>query len=222
MCCVSSFEPVKSMLPAEHHKVLANIRKAEARSKKKKQAAEQQDDSDEEEETPKTKSARYATGLKPGALLCLVSLTSSLSRSSPLSSSSIEEILAESDSDLSEDEGKDRKGKQKKKPKQKGQAWLKEGEEDEPLNFLDPKVSQRVLGESRLLSACYYYYSQSLMLSRFFNIVGCSAATNPTLKKGAKADHGFKVTSDGRLIIKEDEDEDVKGKGERKIPGSPL
>lgn len=58
---------------------------------------------------------------------------------------SIEDILAESDSDLSENEGK----AQKKTGKvQKGRAWLKEGEEDEPLNFLDPKVSQRVLGKS--------------------------------------------------------------------------
>ncbi|KAG7236367.1 hypothetical protein INR49_001064 [Caranx melampygus] len=138
------FELVKSMLPAEHHKVLANIRKAEARTKRKKQVAEQQDDSESEEEAPKTKGE------------------------------SIEDILAESDSDLSEDEGKAPKkaGKQ-----QKGRAWLKEGEEDDPLNFLDPKVSQRVL------------------------------ATNPELKKSAKVDHGFKVTSDGRLIIREDEDE---------------
>uniref|UniRef100_A0A4W6C4P2 Ribosomal RNA processing 12 homolog n=1 Tax=Lates calcarifer TaxID=8187 RepID=A0A4W6C4P2_LATCA len=146
------FELVKSMLPAEHHKVLINIRKAEARTKRRKQAAEQKDDSESEEEAPKTKS------------------------------DSIEDILAESDSDLSEDEGKAPKkaGKQ-----QKGRAWLKEGEEDDPLNFLDPKVSQRVL------------------------------ATNPELKKSARVEHGFKVTSDGRLIIREDEEEDVKDKGRR-------
>lgn len=53
-----SFELVKSMLPAEHHKVLANIRKAEARTKRRKQAAEQQDDSESEEEAPKAKSKR--------------------------------------------------------------------------------------------------------------------------------------------------------------------
>ncbi|XP_029377784.1 RRP12-like protein isoform X3 [Echeneis naucrates] len=144
------FELVKSMLPAEHHKVLTNIRKAEARTKRRKQATEQQDDSESEEEAPKTKSE------------------------------SIEDILAESDSDLSEDDGK---GQKKVGKQQKGRAWLKEGEEDDPLNFLDPKVSQRVL------------------------------ATNPELKKGAKFNHGFKVTSDGRLIIKEDE-EDVKDKDE--------
>lgn len=56
--CISSFELVKSMLPAEHHKVLANIRKAEARTKRRKLAAEQQDDSESEEEAPKAKSQR--------------------------------------------------------------------------------------------------------------------------------------------------------------------
>lgn len=146
------FELVKSMLPAEHHKVLTNIRKAEARSKRRKQVSEEQEGTSEsEEETPKAKSQ------------------------------SIEEILAESDSDLSEDEGKSRHT-QKKSGKQKGKAWLKEGEGDDPLNFLDPNVSQRVL------------------------------ATNPELKKTTKVEHGFKVTSDGRLIIREDDEEDGKDK----------
>ncbi|XP_036430036.1 RRP12-like protein [Colossoma macropomum] len=143
------FELVKSMLPAEHHKVLANIRKAEARSKKRKLLSKDEEESDSEEDTPKAKTE------------------------------SIEDILAETDSDESEDE-KPKKG-QKKPVKQKAQAWLKEGVSDDPLNFLDPKASQRVL------------------------------ATNPDLKKTAKVDHGFKVTSDGRLIIKEnDEDDDDK------------
>ncbi|XP_033835770.1 RRP12-like protein [Periophthalmus magnuspinnatus] len=145
------FDLVKSMLPAEHHKVLANIRKAEARNKRKKQAAEELDESDEEEETPKNKGE------------------------------SIEDILAESDSDMSEDEAKPKKA-QKKAGKPKAKAWLKEGEEDDPLNFLDPKVSQRVL------------------------------ATNPELKKSTKKEHGFKVTSDGRLIIREEEEDNVKEK----------
>ncbi|KAK5853979.1 hypothetical protein PBY51_015087 [Eleginops maclovinus] len=143
------FELVKSMLPAEHHKVLANIRKAEARTKRKKQVADQHDDESEDEE-PKSKSQ------------------------------SIEDILAESDSDMSEDEGKTRKAQTKGGKPQKARAWLKEGEEDDPLNFLDPKVSQRVL------------------------------ATNPKLKKSAKVEHSFKVTSDGRLIIREDDEDDGK------------
>lgn len=56
--CIFSFELVKSMLPAEHHKVLANIRKAEARTKRRKQAPEQHEDSDSDQEAPKAKSQR--------------------------------------------------------------------------------------------------------------------------------------------------------------------
>lgn len=55
--CARSFELVKSMLPAEHHKVLVNIRKAEARTKRSKEVDEQQDD-ESDDETPKTKSNR--------------------------------------------------------------------------------------------------------------------------------------------------------------------
>uniref|UniRef100_A0A8C5B503 Ribosomal RNA processing 12 homolog n=1 Tax=Gadus morhua TaxID=8049 RepID=A0A8C5B503_GADMO len=135
------FELVKSMLPVEHHKVLINIRKSEARTKRRKEAEED-----------------------------------------------IEDILADSDSEMSDDEGgKGGKGQKKAgKQTQKGRAWLKEGEEDEPLNFLDPTVSQRVL------------------------------ATNPKKKSRAKELHGFKLTTDGRLIIKDgdDEEDDVK-KGRR-------
>uniref|UniRef100_A0A8C2FJ70 Ribosomal RNA processing 12 homolog n=1 Tax=Cyprinus carpio TaxID=7962 RepID=A0A8C2FJ70_CYPCA len=134
-------ELVKSMLPADQHKVLVNIRKTEARNKRRKLVSKTEED---------------------GVLLYL-------------SLCSIEDILAETDSDSDEDE-KPRKGQ--KKPVRKGQAWLKEGISDEPLNFLDPKAAQRVL------------------------------ATNPNLKKASKAEHGFKVTSDGRLIIKEEDDED--------------
>ncbi|XP_068424787.1 RRP12-like protein [Clinocottus analis] len=148
------FKMVKKMLPAEHHKVLTNIRKQEARTKRQKQVSEDQDDSDSEDEAPKTKSQ------------------------------SIEDILADSDSDLSEDEGKKKYAQKKTGKPQKAKAWLKEGGEDDPLNFLDPKVSQRVL------------------------------ATNPARKKSAKVEHGFKVTSDGRLIIREDDAEDAKDNDE--------
>lgn len=57
-CCSSRFELVKSMLPPEHHKVLANIRKAEARSKRRKLVSEEQDESESEAEVPKAKSQR--------------------------------------------------------------------------------------------------------------------------------------------------------------------
>ncbi|KAG2462020.1 RRP12 protein, partial [Polypterus senegalus] len=88
----------------------------------------------------------------------------------------IEDILAESEPEDEEDVKHARVSK--KQSRHKGQAWLKEGEGDEPLNFLDPKVSQRVL------------------------------ATNPDVKKTPKASHGFKVASDGRLIISNDDDDE--------------
>lgn len=43
----------------------------------------------------------------------------------------------------------------------------------------------------------------------------CVSATNPDMKKRAKVQHSFKVTSDGRLIIREDNDEGGKTKGSR-------
>lgn len=47
------------MLPAEHHKVLVNIRKAEARTKRRKEVSEQDDGSESEDEKPKVKNERY-------------------------------------------------------------------------------------------------------------------------------------------------------------------
>lgn len=135
---------MKNMLPPEHHKVLSNIRKAEARSKRRKLASEEQEESESEAEAPKAKSQRSSIVLGFGPLFAHT-FTTVFFMQNFLSAFSIEDILAESDSDLSEDEGK----AQKKTGKvQKGRAWLKEGEEDDPLNFLDPKVSQRVLGKT--------------------------------------------------------------------------
>ncbi|XP_064418948.1 RRP12-like protein [Latimeria chalumnae] len=145
------FELIKNMLPEDYHKVLVNIRKAEARNKKHralKQAAAA--GLHEEEDTPKRKM------------------------------DSIDDILAESESD---DEEEAKKTKEtRKQVRLKSQAWLKEGEEDEPLNFLDPKVAKRVL------------------------------ATRPETNKSTKVKHDFKITADGRLLIKEDEEEE-KSKG---------
>ncbi|KAK6482122.1 RRP12-like protein [Huso huso] len=147
------FELVKNMLPEEYHKVLVNIRKVEARNKQRKTLKHDADSESENEEDTS----------KPKG-------------------DSIEDILADSeDEDEDEEEKKGRGGK--KQPGQKGKAWLKEGEGDEPLNFLDPMVSQRVL------------------------------ATNPDVKKNTKVRHDFKLTSDGRLIIREEADDDEKSKG---------
>ncbi|KAL0965921.1 hypothetical protein UPYG_G00287950 [Umbra pygmaea] len=149
------FELVKSLLPTEYHKVLLNIHKAEARTKRLKLSSDDHDNSDSDDDMPKARTESF------------------------------EDILAESDSDMSNDE---KRKTQNKPTKQKGRAWLKEGHGEEPLNFLDPTVSKRVL------------------------------ATNPGMKKSTKVQHGFKVTSDGRLIIKEEDarDKSIGDDGEMK------
>ncbi|XP_053439817.1 RRP12-like protein [Nycticebus coucang] len=144
------FDLVKGLLPREYHKVLVNIRKAESRAKR--QRALSQAAVEEEEEPAQGKG------------------------------DSIEEILADSEEE-EEEEGSEKEERsqgreQRKLAWQKSRAWLKEGGGDEPLNFLDPKVAQRVL------------------------------ATQPGPVRGKKKDHGFKVSADGRLIIKEEEDGD--------------
>ncbi|XP_059803243.1 RRP12-like protein [Hypanus sabinus] len=134
------FDMIDSMVPEEYHKVLVNIRKAEARNKRQRARKQNASELESEDETPKQ------------------------------SRDSIEDILAETDS---EDEGIEEKKALKKQPVQKKPAWLKEGGDDEPLNFLDPQVSQRVL------------------------------ATNPALRKKSNIKHDYSVTPDGRLIISE-------------------
>ncbi|EMP27918.1 RRP12-like protein [Chelonia mydas] len=95
---------------------------------------------------------------------------------------SVEELLADSDSE--EEEGERRGGReQRKQARQKSQAWLKEGEGDEPLNFLDPNVAQRVL------------------------------ATKPGSGRPRGASHDFKVSADGRLVIREGPEDDEGAKG---------
>ncbi|NXG17389.1 RRP12 protein, partial [Grallaria varia] len=143
------FELVKGLLPAEYHKVLVNIRKAEARNRKQRALKRAAADADEEEAPP----------AQPRG-------------------DSMEEILADSEDEEEEEEERQRSKEWRKHARQKGQAWLKEGEEDEPLNFLDPNVSQRVL------------------------------ATKPGPKRSRGVSHDFQVSEDGRLIIHEEEEEE--------------
>uniref|UniRef100_A0A7M4F4E7 Ribosomal RNA processing 12 homolog n=1 Tax=Crocodylus porosus TaxID=8502 RepID=A0A7M4F4E7_CROPO len=159
------FELVQGLLPATHHKVLLNIRKAEGRGRRQRalrQAAAREQDP---EALPRPRG------------------------------DSMEEVLADSDEEEEEERG----------PRQpQGQAWLKEGAGDEPLNFLDSNVAQRVL------------------------------ATRPGSSRAGRASHDFGVSEDGRLIIREDEDEDgeesrargwqlpqAKGRGDVKKAGRP-
>ncbi len=62
---------------------------------------------------------------------------------------SYDELLMDS-SDEDEEETKEKKLPKGQKSRQKsvvrGRAWIKEGNEDDPVNFLDPGVVQRVIG----------------------------------------------------------------------------
>lgn len=62
----------------------------------------------------------------------------------------MEQILQETDSeDDDDDEDEDKRSKIKGKRSRKtarGSTWLKEDDNNEPMDFLDPTVSKRVLG----------------------------------------------------------------------------
>lgn len=92
---------------------------------------------------------------------------------------------------------------------------MKEGISDEPLNFLDPKAAQRVLGRRPIQPFDFTNIVISIMLEHSFYIKYVYLATNPDMRKAPKVDHGFKVTSDGRLIIKDEDEEEDKPKGRR-------
>ncbi|KAF7253862.1 RRP12-like protein [Varanus komodoensis] len=146
-------EPLQALLPESYRKVLLNLRKAEARNRKRQALKRAAATSTEDEGT----SVRHKGG------------------------ESIEEILADSDSDMEDDIKQHKRGETRKVLRQQSQAWLKEGESDEPLNFLDPNVAQRVL------------------------------ATKPGPSQIGKVSHDFKVSADGRLIICEEEEEEEEG-----------
>ncbi|XP_049553404.1 RRP12-like protein isoform X2 [Orcinus orca] len=154
------FELVRKLLPEEYQKVLVNIRKAEARARKQRALSQAAAEEEVEEEEPFRGKG-----------------------------DSIEEILADSEDEEDEEEERSRGKEQQRLARQRGRAWLKEGGGDEPLNFLDPKVAQRVL------------------------------ATQPGPGRGKKKDHGFKVSADGRLIIREEEDGDAKMEEEEGAKG---
>ena len=58
----------------------------------------------------------------------------------------IDELLRDTDSELEDDEPKKKVDKHSKK-KKAGSAWLKEGGDEDFVDFLDPTVAQKVLGE---------------------------------------------------------------------------
>ncbi|CAH1783394.1 unnamed protein product, partial [Owenia fusiformis] len=146
------FATIQKLVPDSHQKLLTNIRKTIERNKRQKNAEKI---ADEENDVVKPKT------------------------------DSIDDLLRDTDSELEEEDDKAYRDKSKKIHKkelrervEKSRAWLLEGSESEPMDFLDPSVSKKVVG---------------------------SIPTVP--RKEAKKEQ-FKMASDGRMIITEGKDEE--------------
>lgn len=96
---------------------------------------------------------------------------------------SIEEILADSEDEDSEQEERSRGKEQRKLTRQRSRAWLKEGGGDEPLNFLDPKVAQRVLGEQEAAGMADFHVGPWAPLTRT-HAHRCASDTRPGHRAG--------------------------------------
>lgn len=158
------FEMVSKMVAPKQMKMLQNVKKRQDRNKRLRAAKEALADDEDEDETM---AALVPSKAKP---------------------ESMEEILRETDSEDEEDGDEEKKqkvkGKRSKKATGRGSTWLKEDDKDEPIDFLDPSVSKRVL------------------------------ATKPTKEAGPYTGikHDFKKLPDGRLVITEPNEEEGEGK----------
>jgi len=149
------YHTIYKCTPEEHRKLVHNIHKTTQRLKRQKMAARRDRKSHEDTEETEQETAQIE---------------------------SYEDLM------FGEDEEEDRPGvKGKKKAntdrktneRAKGpKAWIREGTEEEPVDFLDPGVVQRVV------------------------------ATDPTKPTKRKATDDFQTSSDGKLIIPDDEDEE--------------
>ena len=160
------YEHILKLVPQSHHKILQNIKKTTDR-KKRKQEAEQgelEDDGSDDDAVEQMRKAKPET---------------------------VADYLIETDSE-DDEEAEDKKKKQKSGKKRKAQdtAYIKEGGDEDVVDFLDTTVSKRV------------------------------TSTKPSKVTATKIKHDFKTTSDGRLVInfdEEDEDDGQKrGKKRRK------
>lgn len=156
------YQTIYKCTPEEHQKLVHNTYKTTQRLKRQKMAARRDRKSHEDKEGFDQESPQLE---------------------------SYEDLM------FGEDEEEERPGmKKKKKAAKTGQAgervkgpkaWIREGTEEEPVDFLDPGVVQRVV------------------------------ATDPKKPTKRKATDDFQVSSDGKLIIQDNEDEE-----EQHEPGS--
>lgn len=69
--------------------------------------------------------------------------------------------MADSEDEDYEEEERSWGKEHRKLARQRSQAWLKESGTDEPLNFLDPKVAQRVLGKQEAARLAHEHVKQA-------------------------------------------------------------
>ncbi|KAJ7336525.1 pre-rRNA processing protein [Desmophyllum pertusum] len=149
------YQTIYKCTPEEHQKLVHNIYKTTQRLKRQKMAARRERKSHEDTERTEPETPQLE---------------------------SYEDLM------FGEDEEEERPGNQGRKGNERAKgpkAWIREGTEEEPVDFLDPAVVQRVV------------------------------ATDPTKPTKRKATDDFETSTDGKLIIPDDEDEE-----ERNEPGS--
>ncbi|CAD5123292.1 DgyrCDS11650 [Dimorphilus gyrociliatus] len=147
------FEIIRKSVPESMHKLLRGIKKKEDRSQRLKEKSKEEDSESENE---------FDAKAQPD---------------------SIEELLRDTDSEVEEDGNKESNKKKKKVKKSKETrkgAWIKEGDDDEIVDFLGGSLAKQVM------------------------------ASKPQSDKRSKekdSNRGFKTTKDGKLIIADEEDE---------------
>ena len=86
---------------------------------------------------------------------------------------SIDDLLRDTDSEL-ENEVETKKKRPAKK-RRGGEAWLKEGQEDHIVDFLDPNAAKKVLGEHlfflKILSRLVIISITVIILQIFFTVI---------------------------------------------------
>merc|ERR1712002_661911 len=117
-----SFEAVEKYVPENLAKLIANIRKTQARAKRLKNSTDSESDESDNEDITKNKPESF------------------------------EELIEDSDSDIEEENsGKKKKnGKSVKSTKKVGASWIKETHGDNIVDFLDQSVNRNVLASKPL------------------------------------------------------------------------
>jgi hypothetical protein len=179
----SLIDPARTSVKQDFTKMMSNIKKALEHEKKLK--------------------ANKGDGeKKKGGDVDLISMYSKATSAAKVQNNEIEHLLEDSDSDDDNDDEEDKysrktnksgKDKKDKGAKIKANTWIKEDDEnDEPLNLLDPMAIKNVLATRPLTQEQIQKKKDKEMNNKAKN-------------------RGFKVNQDGRLIIKDDDNDNDDG-----------